>query len=480
LRHNLFRLSEVLVIKLASLTRLFRTTTIRLAIRYSIYYVVLIFFILGMVYCATNDFVESYFQSRLERKFIEIINIENTTGRNNLIQTIKNENQIISEDNYLYYLLAPNGDKVVGSLLNWPNQLIVNGKVQKLELGSEFYSTLFGDEENESFWLMVAGELTDGSKLLVARYVDYTEEIQEFILFLMLMVIPLSGLLAIALGLLLGRTILKKIDGISTTAKAIAAGDFNNRVPENSRNDEFDELASHLNNMLSRIQKLIEGMRRVTDNIAHDLRSPLSRLRNQLEVTLIEKRKEPEYIEAIQSAIDESDHLINTFNALLEIAQTEAGNYRGDWNSINLSTLVYDIGKLYQDIAEDNGIVFDTHVEREIIIQGNRHLLAQAICNLLENAIKYINKDSHIRLSLNFDRDKPCLSISDNGPGIPTDKYEFILERFTRLDGARHSTGNGLGLSLVKAVADIHHAELNLLDNKPGLCVTLVFLLPEN
>ncbi len=472
----LYTLFEELVIKSANLNRLFRTTTIRLALRYSIYYVILISVVLAIVYWATNNFVESYFQSRLENKFNELVAIENSKGRNALIQKIENESRVVSDDAYHYYLTDPKGGKLAGNLFNWPVLLKINGQVQKLKHESSFYPEFIVEEDEEGgFWLMSADVLADGNKLLVARYIEHTHEIKKFIVFLMFMVIPLSGLLAVTLGLMLGRTILKKIDHINTTASAIASGDFNNRVHDSGRNDEFDELASHLNIMLDRIQKLVEGMHRVTDNIAHDLRSPLSRLRNHLEITILHNRNEAEYVEAIKLAMDDADQLIQTFNALLEIAQTEAGNYRGEWNNVDLSKLSTDIGMLYQNIAEDNGIIFDMQIDPEIVLQGNRHLLSQAISNLLENALKYTSKGGYIKFILGYKENKYYLCLSDNGPGIPVDKREFVLERFSRLDDSRYTVGNGLGLSLVKAVADLHHAILMLSDNNPGLKVEIIF-----
>tara|TARA_R110000782_G_scaffold188367_10_gene278418 strand:- start:11855 stop:13180 length:1326 start_codon:yes stop_codon:yes gene_type:complete len=437
---------------------------------------VLISVVLAVVYWATNDFVESYFHSRLENKYIELVEIENSKGIDALIQNIENETRIVSDDTYHYYLTDPKGRKLAGNLFNWPVLLKINGQVQKLKHESSFYPEFIVDEDEEGgFWLMSADILADGNKLLVARYIDYTHEIKEFIVFLMFMIIPLSGLLAITLGLMLGRTILKKIDHINATASTIASGDFNNRVHDSGKNDEFDELASHLNIMLDRIQKLVEGMRRVTDNIAHDLRSPLSRLRNHLEITILQNRNEAEYVESIKLAMDDADQLIQTFNALLEIAQTEAGNYRGEWNNVNLSILSTDIGMLYQNIAEDNTIAFDMQIDPEIVIQGNRHLLSQAISNLLENALKYTSKGGYIKFTLSYKDNNYYLSLSDNGPGIPADKRDFVLERFSRLDDSRYTAGNGLGLSLVKAVTDLHHATLNLSDNNPGLKVEITF-----
>ncbi len=248
------------------------------------------------------------------------------------------------------------------------------------------------------------------------------------------------------------------------------------RVPGSDKNDEFDQLSNHLNNMLSRIELLLTGMRQVTDNIAHDLRKPLSRLRNRLEITLLEKREPQEYQQVLSETIEDADELIITFNALLEIAQTEAKSFRGEWKTVDLSKLLKQLGELYQELAESKGVPLIIAVQDELAVTGNRHLLAQAVSNLLDNAIKYTDTGGQIILDASQQHQIVMINISDNGVGIPADKYGLVLERFFRLDSARSTSGNGLGLSLVKAVINLHGASLEFEDNHPGLVVRLMFV----
>jgi signal transduction histidine kinase len=310
---------------------------------------------------------------------------------------------------------------------------------------------------------------------LIAQDTSQADRLKEFITLIISIILPLSAILALTMGLLLGRTLLARIDKINATAGKIAAGDLSQRVAINHNNDEFAELARHLNAMLSRIEQLITGMRQVTDNVAHDLRRPLSRLRNRLDVTLLEPRATEEYVDAIRQTIDDADELLKTFNALLEIAQTEAGSFRGEWTQIDLSTLAQTLGELYHDAAEESGIAFELHITPGIKVYGDYHLLAQVIRNLLENAIQHAAQSGTIRLSIDHLHDRPRLMVSDQGPGIHATQREAVLERFVRLDAARNTPGSGLGLSLVKAVAAVHQAQLLLEDNQPGLRVSLVF-----
>jgi signal transduction histidine kinase len=276
------------------------------------------------------------------------------------------------------------------------------------------------------------------------------------------------------MGWLLGRRLLQRIDSINATAQRVTAGELSGRVALSGQHDEFDELGGHLNTMLERIEKLLIGLHQVTDNIAHDLRRPLARMRNRIEVTLLESRDPDEYLRALDETLQDCDELIHTFNALLEIAQAEAGSVRGEWKSIDVSNLLQDLGDLYLDQAEAQGKQLSLDIEPGLTLTGNRHLLAQAVGNLLDNAFKYTPDSAAIQLEAKRKDGKMLITVSDNGPGIASEQRDKVLERFVRLESERSTTGNGLGLSLVRAAAELHKAELRLEDNHPGLRVSLI------
>ena len=458
---------------MATLRRLFRTTAIRLALYYAVLYALLIAIALGGLYWATSRFIEEQLAADLTDELSEFIHIDQTLGRNKLREALSIESSMGSEDQRYFLLLAADNSYIIGNMRKWPANAKTDAAVHNISIADDLLTNTINGGTYD--YATIATRLKDGAQLLIAQNTHEAGQLKEFISLIIAIILPLSALLALTMGMFLGRTILTRVDKIRTTAGAIASGDLSQRVTLTGQNDEFDELARHLNAMLARIEQLITGMRRVTDNVAHDLRRPLSRLRNRLDVILLESRSHEEYVEAIQQTIVDADEILQTFNALLEIAQTEAGSFRGEWQRINLSDLGQNLGELYQDVAEETGIAIELQISPDIMLRGNRHLLAQAIRNLLENAIQYAGQGGSIRLSIDELDEKPRLVVSDQGTGIPEGQRKIVLERFARLEAARNSPGSGLGLSLVKAVADLHQAELLLEDNQPGLRVTLLF-----
>ncbi len=263
---------------------------------------------------------------------------------------------------------------------------------------------------------------------------------------------------------------------MNRTSARIIHGDLSQRVPVSGSGDEFDQLAANLNAMLDQIERLMLGMRQVTDNIAHDLRTPLSRLRARLEVTLLERPDLHRYGEALRDTITEADRLLGTFNALLSIAEAEAGARREGWSVVDLAEIARNVAELYEPLAEENGMELAVETDATLPVRGDRHLLSQALANLLDNALKYA-PEGRIVLRAHEHGETVRVEIADNGPGIPADRREAVFDRFVRLEGSRSSPGNGLGLSLVRAVAKLHAGACWLEDNAPGLKAVMTFPL---
>lgn len=289
--------------------------------------------------------------------------------------------------------------------------------------------------------------------------------------------IYVTGLLLIASfigSFLIGYTIIHSISRISRTARRIVDGDFSERVPTRANDaDEMSQLADDLNHMLDRIEALITSQRQVTNNIAHDLRSPLNRMRNRMEVALLDRNSESGALrEVIADSVEDAENLLKTFNALLNIAQVES-RAKDDFKHESLSAICDDLAELYDVMTEEGEHSFEAHIERGLDIMGNRQLIAQAITNLLDNAVKYTPSGGHITLSAEQRGENIHVSVGDNGHGIPPDKRDDVLKRFVRLDSARSTPGNGLGLSLVSAIVALHNGSLQLHDNKPGLRIEI-------
>jgi signal transduction histidine kinase len=272
------------------------------------------------------------------------------------------------------------------------------------------------------------------------------------------------------------RNMLRRVEAVNRTSTRIIHGDLSQRVPLTGSGDEFDQLAGNLNAMLDQIERLMAGMRQVTDNIAHDLRTPLARLRARLEVTLLERPDATLYAEALRETITEADHLLGTFNALLSIAEAEAGSRRQTMAVVDVAEIARAVAELYEPAAEEKGLRLDIANGGALPVRGDRHLLSQAIANLLDNALKYTPSGA-VSLTTRESAEGARIEVADRGPGVPADRREAVFDRFVRLEGSRSTPGNGLGLSLVRAVATLHGGSAWLEDNNPG--VRAVITLPR-
>ena len=272
-------------------------------------------------------------------------------------------------------------------------------------------------------------------------------------------------------GFIMSIDMRRRLDRINRTTQRIMQGDLQQRVPVSDSDDEFDRLSRNLNAMLTQIDRLMLAMREVTDNVAHDLRSPLTRLKSRLEVTLLSQKTTEEYRRALEQSVVETDKILSTFNALLSIAQAEAGSIGDNSDVIDLESLIGDIAELYEPVAEAREIEMTVRLGKIPSIKGDRHLLFQAAANLVDNAVKYSPNGGKVRVETRraADPDWVEVVVGDSGLGIPEAERPRVVERFVRLEQSRTTPGNGLGLSLVSAVMHRHGGELVLEDNEPGL-----------
>lgn len=370
------------------------------------------------------------------------------------------------------YLLANNNHRVIaGNLDSWPQiSPAENGLVEfsyQRRIGA---TTQLRRARGQVFML------AQGFYLLVARDVDERRQLESVFQTALLWGTGLMILIGLAGGFLISRRVLARLDVINRTSGQIIQGDLSQRVPEGHRGDEFDDLAHNLNRMLDRIERLLRGIREVSDNVAHDLRSPLNRLRNRLELAAMHQPPDSETAGDIDAAVQETDRLIGTFNSLLLIAEAEAGSVRESMHEISLTDVIEGVGELYCPLAEERGQHFSVTIPPGgAVVRGNRNLISQALANLVDNAIKYTPAGGRVSVTLEKFGDQAVLAVDDDGPGIPAADRERVTERFVRLESSRNSTGTGLGLSLVAAVARLHEGSLNFGDNNPGLRATLSF-----
>ena len=315
--------------------------------------------------------------------------------------------------------------------------------------------------------------------VLVGRDLGEPERLQNVVRRALTFALGMMALGGLLIWYVVGRRALKRIDRVSEAGRRIMGGDLTGRLPVTGAGDEFDRLSENLNTMLTKIAGLNEGLRQVSDNIAHDLKTPLTRLRNRAEAALAGDQSEGGYREALEATISESDRLIKTFNAILMISRLEASYSAEALAKVDLATAVHDVAELYEPAAEEVGVTLEAPVTGSFVVDGNRELIGQALSNVVDNAIKYsvgLSQSPAVRIAVSESDGEFSLRVADNGPGIPdeTDR-ERVTERFVRLEKSRTQPGSGLGLSLAKAVMKFHGGRLELLPGDPGLIVVMTF-----
>ena len=320
-------------------------------------------------------------------------------------------------------------------------------------------------------------QLAGGFRLLVGRDLEERERLYDIVIAAGRWSLAIVVVLGLAGGFFVTRRVLKRVDAMTETTQTIMRGDLSERLPVAGTGDELDRLADNLNVMLDRIEALMHGLKEVSDNIAHDLKTPLTRLRNRCEEALRTAEDESQYRAALETTIEESEALIRTFNALLMIARAESGQGRDGMSEFDAAEIARGVGELYEPLADDKGIVLKVEAPASASIRGNRELVSQALANLVDNAIKYAAPDPsqingvppQIMVKAMGEGERILLTVSDSGPGIPEADRSRVVERFVRLEQSRSQPGSGLGLSLASAVARLHGGELKLEDNHPGL-----------
>lgn len=360
------------------------------------------------------------------------------------------------------------------AVMGQPNSLMAEGIV-RFDIGPDDISTpvLF---EGQRTVAAKVHTFTDGSRLLVAQDIEEALETRQRMKILGGITILLM-LAVIGTSFFISNYVVALINTIASTSRQImTTGDLSRRIDINTKWDDLGNLAAILNDMLDRIEHLMNGVRRVSDNIAHDLRTPLSRLRNRIEELDLHLQKKGECEEHVfaENLIQEADRLLLTFNALLRIANIESGKRHSEFAEIELDELIQDVVDFYQPLAEEKNVVIESRIEA-CKLRCDRDLLFQVAANLLDNAVKFSPADTVIEVALFAGSSKPVLSVRDHGVGIPEQDKPKVFDRFYRTEESRHSPGNGLGLSLVAAVVDLHNAEIELRDANPGLEVLIRF-----
>lgn len=463
--------------------RLIDTTVFRLAMRYAGFVCLLTIVCFAVIYWVTIAQLHTQIDAGLRAETSALTRLYGLKGISGLQQTITalSTTKGLAESDSgdagprQYLLTDAAFNPLAGSLLVWPSE-ISSADMTWVTLKIKARHDQPGlDAEYHHFDLRaVAVTLAGGYHMLVGQSLDELTELRDTILALTVVAVLLVLIVGTLGGVLVGLSVVKRLNSVMQIADTIMAGDLTRRIPEEHNGNEFDVLANKLNAMLMRIEQLMKSMREVTENVAHDLRSPITRLRGRAEMALMKNGDTALNNEALHRIIEETDRIVATLNAILSIAQIESGARR-EWTEVDLSAICHDAAELYEPLAEEKSIHFTTEIAQATVVTGNCQLIAQAIGNLLDNAIKYTPAGGDVVLKLEDNGSQFAVSVTDTGPGIAENLRAKSLQRFIRLEASRSQPGSGLGLSLVKAVADHHSGALSLSDNLPGLRVSLSF-----
>jgi signal transduction histidine kinase len=461
--------------------KLIRTTAFRLTLAYLFLFALFAASLLGYFAWNTRRLITEQITTTVNAETGEISDIFGRRGLRGLVFTI--ENRALRPGANLYLVTTPTGQAIAGNVGS-----LAPGVMATSGWSETAYRRLDDQDNADQRALVRVTELSNGFRLLIGRDLEERRRLFGIVAkaaqwsLLIVIVLGLGG------GVFVARRVLRRIDAMTGTTQRIMAGDLSGRLPVGRSGDELDRLAENLNAMLERIEALMMGLKEVSDNIAHDLKTPLTRLRNRAEEALAKSGSEAEYRSALERTIEESDGLIRTFNALLMIARAESGQARGNMDDFDAADVAQGIHELYEPLAEDGGMTLRVKTS-PTPLHGNRELISQALANLVENAIKYgkpipapqplgadavASTDSKdILIEARRDGDQVLLSVTDHGPGIPEADRKHAVERFVRLEVSRTQPGSGLGLSLASAVATLHGGDLRLGDAHPGLSATL-------
>jgi signal transduction histidine kinase len=456
-------------IRSVRLGQLFKSASFRLTAAYVGLFSVSVGILAGLVYFSTTSEMEHAIRTRIVADSTALREEYARGGTSQLLQAIAERQRGRLVGGLDYTLYDGEGRHLFGDL---PVVRCASGWVT-------FTGPPDGDEpagQMEKLGVLIT-PLTHGYCLLVGDDIGKVRKFGSLILDSFGWIFLLTVTMAVAGGIFLSSRVLRRIETISRTAEAIIEGDISRRIPRRNAPDDLDRLAATLNRMLDRMTGLMESLRHVSNDVAHDLRTPLGRLRNSLEEARRTASSPEELRTAIDRAVSEVDGILDTFGAILRIAQIESGSRRSGFQRLLFSDLVADVCETFAPSMEDAEKTLRTKIQPDLWIQGDRELLVQSLANLLENAIAHTPAGALVTVSLKRRPEGVELSVADNGYGVPEAERKHIFERFYRVEGSRTAAGNGLGLSIVAAVAELHAAKISAGDNNPGLKISVIFSL---
>jgi len=450
--------------------RLLASSSFRLALLYMGLFGASVLVLLGFLYWATAGYMDRQTDAAIESEVVGLAEQYRQRGTPGLIAVIRERIRRDPAGASVYLLAGPGFIPLIGNIDRWPEGAPDEDGWLTFRLDSRSAA-----DDGPHSARARRFRLEGGLHLLVGRDVRELEATRALILRALAWGLGVTLLLALAGGAMMSGSLLRRIETINQASREIMQGALSRRILTRGSGDDFDQLADGLNAMLDRIQDLMQSLRQVSDNIAHDLRTPLARLRGRLELALAEEARPEARRALIEQAMEDADALLGTFAALLRIAQIESGSRRAAFAPLRLDTVLADAVEYYAPLAEERGARLELAAPAAVTVRGDRDRGFQAVANLIDNALKVSPSGGTVRVGLAAGPGGAEVAVADTGPGIPADAREKVFERFFRLDASRNAPGNGLGLSLVAAVAKLHDAAVRLEDNAPGLRAVIAF-----
>ncbi len=452
------------------IVNLLRSYSFRLTLLYVALFGMSVLVIFGVIYWATAGYMARELELSVDAELSSLIDVQNAGGIDRLAAAVTERTGAPNNRSNYDLLLDSAGKRIAGNLalvaphLGWQNLPVPNS-----EDGSDEGDTIHAKGVT----------LSTGHFLLVGESNYQLKETRELVVRAFGWGTLVTAVLALIGGIVMSAGLLRRVEAIRRTAGEIMAGNLSRRIPAGGTGDEFDLLSANLNEMLDRITLLMDGLRQVSNDIAHDLRTPLTRLRQRLEVARGRAKTIEDFEAVVDTSIEDTDQILRTFGAMLRIAQIESGTARSRFTDVDFSAVLRSIVDLYAAFAEDHHQALTSRIADGITVRGDRELLTQMVVNLVENALRHTPAGTQIDITLQLASGRVLCIVADDGPGIPQREHDKVFRRFYRLDTSRATPGSGLGLSLVAAIAELHRISIILDDNKPGLRVTLKFSPPD-
>ncbi len=455
---------------MTALGKLVRTTVFKLSLAYLVIFAVGCLLLMARVGYTASQLIDDQIAENTEGEITALTEQYTQGGLRRLVSAI--ERRVGQPSSSVYLVTTYAGETIAGNVA-----AVTPGALDRPGVANIAYERVGGEGAPHRAVARVF-VLPGGFRLLVGRDLEDRERLRDVLLHTLVTSLIWLTIIGVAGGVFVAARVLRRVDALNQSARTIMLGDLTQRLPLARTGDELDRLAMNLNAMLERISELMLGLREVSDNIAHDLKTPLTRLRNRADDALRADRTDADRKAALERIIAESDGLIRTFDALLMIARLEAGSVTEGMEDFDLSAVARDVVELYEPLAEDRGVALSFEGDEGLGVHGNRELLARALANLVDNALKYGGPDSKEADAIVLVRagrlgDAIRIEVADRGDGVPAADRARVLERFVRLETSRSAPGAGLGLSLVSAVAHLHKGSLRLEDNEPGLRAVL-------